>query len=182
MADLHGVQVNEKLQDSLYRLLTTLDGYVKEKDFYTVLEEGEEGKLLNSLKKATWHDFLDEKKRAGAKKRKAEVIPFSQLSEYQGNGAEDLPLDEVVSRVAERQPDAALDSVEAKLTLEQLSGVPGLTDRERQALLLEIALVEENGELPTYEGLGKAMGVTKGAAKKLLDRAFKKLRRYVLQD
>lgn len=175
---LHEIEGNEKLQDALYRLITTLEDYVDKKEFYAILEEGAEGKLLNRLKKATWHDFLDEKKRARAGKRKAKVVLFSQLSEYQGNGDGDMSSDEVASRVAEKEAHTAFDSVEARLTLKQLSQVAELTDKERQTLLLAIALVEDNEELRTYEELGKAIGVTKGTAKKLLDRAFEKLRRY----
>jgi len=182
VVQLHEIQANEGLQDSLYRLIAVLDDYVDKKEFAAILGEGAEGKLLNSLKKATWHDFLDEKKRTGAKKRKAKVVLFSQLSKYQGNGDEGMSLDEAASRVAEKEAHTAFDVVEARHTLKQLSQVAELTDGERQALLLAIALVEDNGELPTYKELGKAIGVTKGTAKKLLDRAFKKLRRYSPSD
>ena len=54
VAQLHEIQVNEGLQDSLYRLITTLEDYVDKKDFYAILEEGAEGKLLNSLRKSAW--------------------------------------------------------------------------------------------------------------------------------
>jgi len=53
IALLHEVQANEKLRDSLYRLITTLDDYIDKKEFDAILEEGTEGRLLNSLKKAT---------------------------------------------------------------------------------------------------------------------------------
>lgn len=180
VAQLHEIQVNEGLQDSLYRLITTLEDYVDKKEFYAILGEGAQGKLLSSLKKATWHDFLDEKKRAGAKKRKAKVLPFSQLSEYQGNGDKGLPFDEVADRIAHREADDAFEPTEVRLTLEQLVQVPELTRREQEALLLTMALVRD-GEEPTLEEVGKLMGVTKGTVKKLLDRAYRKLRRYALR-
>jgi len=181
VAQLREIQVNEGLQDSLYRLITVLDDYVGKKEFDAILGEGAEGKLLNSLRKATWHDFLDEKKRTRAKKRKVKIVLFSQLSEYQGNGDEGMSLDEVASRVAEKEAHAAFERTEARLTLEKLVQVPELTRREQEALLLTIALAR-GGEEPTLEEVGKLMGVTKGTVKKLLDRTFKKLRRYSPSD
>jgi len=180
IAHLHEIKGNEKLQDALYRLITTLEDYVDRKEFYAILEEGAQGKLLSSLKKATWHDFLDEKKRAGAKKRKAKVLPFSQLSKYQGNGDKGLPFDEVAGRIAQREADDAFERTEVRRTLEKLVQVPELTRREQEALLLTMALVR-GGEEPTLEEVGNLMGVTKGTVKKLRDRAFKKLRRYALR-
>jgi len=180
VAQLHEIQVNEGLQDSLCRLITTLDDYVDKKEFDAILEEGAEGKLLYSLRKATWHDFLDEKKRARADERKGKVVLFSQLSERQGNGDKGLPFDEVVDRIAHREADDAFERTEVRLTLEQLGQVPELTRREREVLLLTVALVRD-GEEPTLEEVGKLMGVTKGTVKKLRDRAYRKLRRYALR-
>ena len=180
VAQLHEIQVNEGLQDSLYRLITVLDDYVDKKEFAAILGEGAEGKLLNSLRKATWHDFLDEKKRTRADKRKVKVVLFSQLSEYQGNGDKGLPFDEVAGRIAQREADDAFERTEARLTLEKLVQVPELTHREQEALLLTMALAR-GGEEPTLEKIGKLMGVTKGTVKKLRDRVYRKLRRYALR-
>lgn len=172
VAQLRETQVNEGLQDSFYRLITVLKDYIEKKKFAAILAEGAEGKLLNSLKKATWHDFLDEKKRARAKKRKAKVVFFSQLSGYQGNGDKALPFDEVAG-----EADDAYERTEVRLTLEELAQRPELAHREKEAFLLRMKSARD-GEEPTFEEIGKLMGVTKGTVKNLLDSAYEKLGRY----
>jgi RNA polymerase sigma factor (sigma-70 family) len=176
------VQVDEKVQDSLCLVLETLCDYEGRTDLGHILEEGAKGKLLNILKKATWHDRLDKAKKSKAKKRQSTVIPFSQLVKSLGDASEELTPEELASRIAEIDPDAAYGAIDAKLTLGQLAQSPDLTDREREAFLLAVALAEANGEVSTYQEIGRHMGVTKGTAKKLLDRAYEKLRKHALRD
>lgn len=161
------IEPDSGFHEAITRLFLTLHEYTAGKSLFDILDAGAEGMLVPTLKRATYNDFLDEIKRKKTDKRKVseQAIPFSDEGVEEGhlNGDDQHSVEEEVNFLA----------LDLELTA-QLGG--SLSDRERQAFLLRLAVLNDTGEMPGFEELGAQLGVTRGTAKRLWDRACEKLK------
>ncbi len=172
--------LHEGIQNALYRVVIALEDYISRNSLVNSLVLGRNGKLSFLLKKATFRDLLDERKRRRAAKRIADeqAVLDSDLCLSKSTG-EEVSGESVLERLVEAGSDEGFQAVETGITIEKLEAIvqesPRFTPREREALALRISGVREDQCMLTYEELGHRMGVSKGTAKKLWDRGSIKL-------
>jgi DNA-directed RNA polymerase specialized sigma24 family protein len=172
---------NDRIHNRLVRLTTTLDDYIAKNDIISLFNKGSTGKLTRIVSKAIKNDFIDLKRRFNAQKRHGVEIPISQLLNKSTHGKDshdyssaDEQLTEIADRFSDRESDFA--KIENRIDLKRLSGSAKLSKREKQALLLEIESVLQQGERLTFDQLGDRMKVSKGSAREYFGRACRKLR------
>ena len=146
-------------QDAAVRLIEGVDDYTSRQSLLDMLEHGADESLVPRLKAATYHDLMDEKRREGVLKRKADK--------------EAVPLGE--REIAVGEDYAGLQTWD----IERLAGQLPLSRREKEAVLLRLASLADGGDPLTFAALGDRMGVDKGTARKHLRRGVAKLRPYL---
>jgi DNA-binding CsgD family transcriptional regulator len=163
--------VNQAVHDSIFNLLDSLAKYVATTDIATILTKGASGWLLNSIKKSTWYDRIDDRRR-----QKIVETPTSelQLEEQYGRKSED----EIFSQTELAPRDTAFQRDHDVPPIEELQQERSLTPKEREVLVLRMTIARDEDRVPSFGELAKLMGGTRGTAEKHWDRACKKLTKH----
>ena len=152
--------VDEGVQEAMCRVIEAVEDYTGRESLIVILELGREGKLIPTLKKATYHDRLDEKRYRNAAKRagdgKTRTVSDLRSGLIGGDGIGD---EEVLDKGTDPEPDPGYEQVEKDLLIEQIEAqaraARDLTDREREVVLLRICCARDEGKCLTYEELAQ---------------------------
>jgi len=169
----------ETIQEALYRVVGALNLYFDQRPLPQILDDGLEGKLLNSLKKSTWNYKISKYRESKAKKRQPEkpVILLS-LPAFDDQG-EEQPEDQTLPQDMKsgnvdlfKVPSIGRELAELLALIDNL---PSLTAQERDVLTFMIEQAKEGGTR-TLEETGKHFGITKVRIHQICSSAYKKLR------
>ncbi len=159
------LELPSDFHESAVRLNKSMVNLIEKESLLWLIFHLEKSTEVGYLKRATWRDYIDEKRKENTDKRKINdiAIPLSQLEE---EGKE--PSVE----------DRAFNSIDVKITLEQVAQTPTLSDREKEVVTLRISIVKEEGRYATSKELGKLMGVSTRTVDRNWNSARKKIKEY----
>lgn len=166
----------EGFHEAVIQLIDTTTDFVAKTEFLKILAIGAKGRLVSTLKKATWHDRQDEEKKKAAQKRQPRE-PDIYVSDLASRGGKTLSFDDALARHKSFvKQDLKIIQDDYRRKLYEMTELNQLTDREKQVLVLKIAGAGE-GEIPTHKKVGEEMGISEARVSQLFSSARQKLRR-----
>ena len=157
-------QRTEGFQDAAVRQIEVLLDVSEKNDLDELLWKGATDKLLPLLRRASYNDFLDERRRSNAEKRVGNK-PIRVL--------EDIPENEHPHDLAATQELADREAwIDQEIAISRAS----LSEGERETLLLRLGNGSDEGQILSFREVAKILGVSESTAKEHWRRAATKLR------
>ena len=150
----------KSFQDTVFRVIEVLDEVTEKYDLEDLLEKGADRTLISLLNSASFNDVKDDIRRSKAQKR--------------GGGEPDEPLEDI--GIADNSIQLLFTEAELFADFDSMVGGAGLSQREKEAVLIRLAGVRDGGNAMTFSELADEMGVSVPTAKTLWRRAVEKLK------